>query len=819
MTRRTWIIAALLSGAVNPAIALASGADEVQASDAAAETEQSGLADIIVTARRVSENLQTTPVAVTAFGPEVLARNSAFDIRAIATQAPNVNLQAGGNAAGGNNTQIFIRGIGQDDFLPTADPGVGVYVDGVYLGRSVGGLLKAADLSQVEVLRGPQGTLFGRNTIGGALNIRTADPELGVVKGNIELNVGNYDMIGVNAALNLPLGDTVAARVSGTYRKRDGYGESTTDGTEFGNEDYGLIRGKLLWEASDAVTVTLSGDWYQQRQNNNPVAVYGLVCADGTLGVCSTQAGTNIPNVGNSSIIALYNGFVGGPSGNPFTNAELRPLTDPYDSGATAPSQDDAEIWGVSSTVDWAVSDSLSFKSITAFRKLNAQFQSDNDGASVNIASTDDDFRQRQFSQEVQAILDLDRLNAVLGLYYFNEKSSDLNTVNITPGLYASLNSSPVLVGQTVTPCALAARTPIPGTPFFSYGSGFGCTNNIANTTLDNELLVDQTVRVRNFAAFGQGTFQATEKLSFTAGLRLTYEKKFFDYFQQRLGVSASLGTPYYAVAPSSAKDSWTDLSPRFGAEYRFTPKIMGYASYARGFKSGTFNGRATNTQGVASVDPETVNQFEVGLKTQTADNRLRVNVAGFYSIYRDLQLQSVVQDPAQGLLINLVNAGRARVYGAELEILAKPIPAIELGLAGGYTNSRITEIDAAVAAATGVADGNTLKKAPKWNFTASGQVTQPIDGVGDVLARIEYVYVGKQFHDAANNPDTVEDSYGLLNGRLALTIGDRYSIAVYGRNLTDEVYFNSLFRTGGGQSVAYVARGREFGVSLKWDF
>jgi iron complex outermembrane receptor protein len=805
-----------------PAIAMAQSGNAP--ADESAQ-ESSGLEEIVVTARRREESLQDTPIAVTAFDAAAIEARAADDIRGVVNLTPNVNLQAGGNAAGGNNTQIFIRGVGQDDFLPTADPGVGVYVDGIYLGRSVGGLLKSGDLAQVEVLRGPQGTLFGRNTIGGAINIRTSDPSLDGLSGSLEGIIGEDGLYAWNAAVNVPISDKAALRFSGGYRNRNTYGRSLTDNSRFGNEDYGMARAKLLIQASDRTRLMIAADWYKQVQAGVPVTTTGIACANGTVGICPNIPGTPLPAASPTSLIALYNGFIANP---PFTNATLGTLDNPYITSATGPGVDNAEVWGVSGTIDHEISAAVSFKSITSFRKLDAVFGSDNDGAAAQIAETLDVYNQRQFSQEAQLNFDTEKFDGTIGLYYFNERARDQNTVLITPGLFTVLSNLPVNLPANPAgplppvPCALQAFTPIPGTPFRAppAGYGLGCTGNIANVGLDNELFVDQTVKVRNFAAFGQATYRFSEAFSVTAGLRLTREIKDFDYFQQRLAVTRALGVPFFAVAPSNTRARFTNLSPRIGFEYKFNPDTLGYVAWSRGFKSGTFNGRATSSQGVAAVDPETVDQFEGGLKTEFADRKVRLNLAGFYSRYKDLQLQSVVSDPALGILINLVNAGRARIYGAELEMLARPAPGLDLGFSGGYTNSRITAIDPTVTASTGVAVGNRLKKAPKWNFNVSAQYEFDFGGSGSLTARAEYAWVSKQFHDAANNPDTIEGSYGLLNGRIAYrTDDDRLTFAIYGKNLTDEIYFNSLFRTGGGQTVVYPARGREIGISAKIGF
>jgi iron complex outermembrane receptor protein len=834
MSKHSKSVAQFVAYVLSPlgAMALAPSATAQETATPAGDTP--ALEEIVVTARRTEERLQDTPLAVTALSAEALAERSIADLSGVANFAPNITFKGGGNAAGGSNTQVFIRGVGQDDFLPTADPGVGIYVDGVYLGRSVGGLLKAADIEQVEVLRGPQGTLFGRNTIGGAINVTTITPSRTDVTGAAQVVAGDDSLAAINGHVSGPFSDTVAGLVSVAFRQRDGYGRSTAaPNIDFGDEDWYQLRGKLLFAPSENLELVLAADYYKQDQTNQPVSAYGVRCGDGTFGACPNSSGTPFPNLSPTGLPSLYNNFIGIPTNRPFTNAQLAILDNPYVGTATGPAEDDAEVYGASITVDWTISDRVNFKSITAYRELDARFSGDNDGASVVIAFTDDQFTQDQFSQEFQLGFNTERVRGILGAYFFQEEARDVNSAIITPGLYNALEGLPVNLPTdpmaAPVPCALQTFTPIPGTPFRAPppGFGLGCSRNIANTGLDNEFLVDGTIRVDNFAVFGQATWALGDRWSLTTGLRYTYEKKEIEYFQQRLAISAALGVPFFAVVPTTADETWDNVSPRVGVEFQPNDDQLLYASYAQGFKSGTFNGRATNTQGVAPVDPETVDQIELGWKSEFANRRVRLNAALFYSDYQDIQLQSVVQDPQQGLLINLINAGSGEVYGAELEIAARPTAALDLGFTAGYTNSEISDVDPRDAASTGVSNGNTLKKSPEFNFSASAQYTVPLPR-GSLKLRADYSWVDEQFHDAANSrafdaartPITLEDSYGLLNARVAyLTAGEALEIAAYGNNLSDEVYFNSLFLTGGGNGNAYPARGRDYGLSLRYRF
>jgi iron complex outermembrane recepter protein len=829
MSNNSKSVARVIALALAPLAGLAvSHSALAQQAEPPASGDAVALEEIVVTARRTEERLQDTPIAVTALSAEALAERSITDLAGVANFAPNITFKGGGNSAGGSNTQVFIRGIGQDDFLPTADPGVGIYVDGVYLGRSVGGLLKAADIEQVEVLRGPQGTLFGRNTIGGAINVRTLAPNRVEFGGAAQVVAGNDSLYGFNGHLSGPFSDKAAGLISVAVRQRDGFGSSTAaPSIDFSDEDWYLVRGKLAFDPSESLQLEFAADYYKQDQVNQAVMTYAVRCADGSFGGCPNIPNTPLPNLSPTGLPFLYNSFIGAPTNRPFTNALLGNIDDPYVGTATGPAEDSADVYGASFTVDWEISDRLNFKSITAYRELDAHFSGDNDGASVVIAFTDDIFTQDQFSQEFQLSFDTERVRGIVGAYFFQEEARDVNSAIITPGLYGALEGLPVNLpapnnpmGAPV-PCALQTFAPIPGTPFRAPppGFGLGCSRNIANLGLDNELFIDGTINVDNFALFGQASWTLNDRTSVTTGLRYTYEKKEIDYFQQRLAASAALGVPVFSVAPTTADENWDNLSPRLGIEFKPSTDQLLYASYARGFKSGTFNGRSTSTQGVAPVNPETVDQIELGWKSELANRRVRLNAALFYSDYQDIQLQSVVQDPQLGLLINLINAGKGEVYGAEFELTARPTAQFDLGFTAGYTKSEVSDIDAATALATGVQNGNVLKKSPELNFSASAQYTVPLPS-GSLKLRADYSWVDDQFHDAANNEITREDSYGLLNARIAyLTASEAFEIAAYGNNVTDEVYFNTLFLTGGGNANAYPARGRDYGVTLRYRF
>jgi iron complex outermembrane recepter protein len=775
----------------------------------AAPQDDAGIEDIIVTAQRREENLQDTPISITAISGEDLLAAGAADASEIGRSAPNVTFLTSTNSGGTSAfAGVFVRGIGQDDFLPTADPGVGIYLDEVYLGRASGGALRLNDVRTVQVLRGPQGTLFGRNTVGGAILVVSNRPDPSAVEGRIDVGYGSDELIELGVVLNVPLSERAAFRVSGSGARQDGYARSTSDPTlEFGQRREWTARAQLLMEPSDSVTLLAAFDYMRQRNTN----VSTVLLADTALDSPPSGLGT------------LYNGFVAATSGTgPLTAADLGSL-DPIRTSARGPINDDADVWGISLTADWDISDSVRLRSITAFRDMRANFASDNDGTIHRIAQTNDDLDQRQFSQEIQLSGNTDSFRWIMGAYYFREVVDDFNRVSVVPGSYNAVEALPVNLpagpGAPV-PCALQTFTPIPGTPFRAPppGFGLGCPFNIANTTVDIELDVTTAIRSRNYAVYGEFTYDLSDSLSLTGGLRWTYEEKDFLASTLNRAVTARIGAPFFSVGPFTDNDSWNEFTPKLGIQYRASDDALLFASYARGFKSGSFNGRATDPAALGSVNPELVDAFEIGFKTDWADRRLRVNGSLFYNVYSDIQL--VVTANRNNQLINqLLNAAEAEIYGAELEVTALPFSGLTLTGSLGYAHSEITEVSALVVANSLIREGNVLKKTPEWTFAVGAAYTIGL-GAGDLTARVDYSYQSGIFHNAENNPRVREDGYGLLDASLNFAMPDNgLTLTLYGRNLTDETYAGSIFQTGGGSTIFYATRGRQIGARASLRF
>lgn len=784
----------LLSGVALSLVSISISSGSAVAQD---NTEKTlGLDTVTVTARRVEENAQQVPIAVTPVTSEDLANRSITDTADLDRIAPNLWFQPGSNSSGSaQNAQIFIRGVGQFDFIPTVDPGVGVYVEGVYLGRSVGGVFDLIDTERVEVLRGPQGTLFGRNTIGGAVSVVFNKPQIDVREGYASLTVGNDSWVEAEGAVNLPLGHNIAARVSGGFTERDGYAESDfAPEIDFGNQESHQFRGQLLWEPHEQFTANFSLDYYTQDQNSLPARVGAFTGQ----GLAALRTGL------------VLNGILPGP---PDLLVQDQAITeDPRGTTKTGPSRDFGETIGASVTLDWGAFSWGSIKSITAYRNMDQKFQDDSDAYFIDLAATDDENTQDQFSQELQLAYNADRLSGILGLYYFEENATQSNQQLLIPGLAQALEASgpvfPLVPGSTCPPVSMADIC-------------VGGAGNPLNVSLDNNTVEFNDVMVENIAVFTQHDWNFADQWRLTLGGRYTYEEKQFTRSVFLPDTSEVRGTDVFRLPEATLSDSWSNFSPRLSLQYFFSDDTNAYVSYSQGFRSGSFNGRGSAVVAInQSVDPETVTSYEAGLKTTLLSNRLRINAAAFFNEYEDIQVQSVGVLPTGGFTVFLVNAAQAEISGLELEVTANPYEGLNLSANLGYTDAEISSIDPAISLASGIAEGAVLRKTPKYTANTSLNYDFEISESFAGSFNVGYSWRDKIFHNADNDPLTQEDSYGLLDLRFTVAHPDSgWSVSAFGKNVTDELYYNTRFLAGSSVLTELPARGEQYGLVLRKDF
>jgi iron complex outermembrane receptor protein len=732
------------------------------------------IGEIIVTARRTSERLQDVPVAVTAFGASALEGRSVDTLDQVAKFTPNIRFDGAAALSGGNyNATVFVRGVGQNDFAIFSDPGVGFYVDDVYYARSIGGVMDAVDIESVQVLRGPQGTLFGRNTIGGAVLIGTGTPDVNQRFGKVEATFGSFERIDGKGYVNLPIVEGKSAlRLSMATLNRNGYVKRLSDGGTQGDRSAQVLRAKLRLLPSDTVTIDLGADYTRARETSAPSDLLAVANAPGITGV-PFLANYNRAVAPTLDIIA--------PNGQRSLNTSFLTAS-PFETWAGGPNDNDLDLWGLQGTVSWELGDAT-LKSVTAYRDMQAYFTRDGDNTPYTFRQTTNRDDQWQASQELQLTGKTlsSRLSYVLGAFYFKEEATDIATADLALGLWPTGGGN------------------VGGTP--GYVGPLSPAVFIANST-DN----------RSLAAYGQVDWEFVPRLSATLGARYTDDSK---TFTSRNTLQRNL----VQFIDVTREDSFKKFTPRAGLNFKATEDLLLYASFSRGFKQGGFNGRPlAGPQEVTAFEPEVLDSWELGAKAQWFDRRLTTNLALFHSIYNDIQL-TVNQTP-----LNFVaNAAKGTINGFELETVVQPTRWFAINAAIGYLDAQYDEVGQGLGPTQilPITVNSQFVKAPKWTGTAGVDVSRDFANGSSGQLRVDYTVYSRIYHDVANTPLITDGGYGLFNARLTYALpGESLQLSVFGTNLTDELYLVSGNASGAfGLAEASYGRPPEYGLTVSYRF
>ncbi|MDG6078054.1 TonB-dependent receptor [Erythrobacter litoralis] len=693
--------------------------------DVAVATDEGNV--IVVTARRREERLQDVPIAVTALSGDQLEARGAIDITDVALTTPSVTLEA---SRGTNSTlTAFIRGVGQQDPVAGFEAGVGIYLDDVYLNRPQAAVLEIYDVERIEVLRGPQGTLYGRNTIGGAIKYVTKrlgdDPRL-----SLRATYGTYDQADLTASFAMPIGDSgLAIGGGGAVLTREGFGTNLTTGEE--NYDKAILaaRGSIEYDRG-AVFVRLSGDYTDD--NSNPRGGHRLIPG--------LQSGTPV-------------------------------LDDVFDTrgGLNDPKQD-VEAYGGSLFVEVEAGDAVTLRSITGYRKDDSGTPIDFDALPAVDVDVPAFYNNEQFSQEVQALVDLGRFNGLVGFYYLDANARTVFDVRL-PGTVTALT--------------------------------FG------------------DVDTETYAVFGDATFEITPQISISGGARYTWDTRRSDILRQVFvgGGSPFFGGPgvlFQTTSNFEGERDFEEFTPRVSLSFQPTRDHLFYASYSKGFKGGGFDPRGVTTaapdqngDGTISdaevfefitFDPETVDAYEIGYKGSLLDNRLNLSLAAFRSDYTDVQIPGsvgAVVNGQQTFIGVTTNAGEARIQGIEAEgsaILAEDFagPTSNLVLSGmvSYLDAEYRQfIDAR---GIDVADRRAFQNTPEWAASGTISTNLPLgSGYVNINGTASYRSRTQQFE--LRNPLLDQEGFTLFQASVVWHVpGDRFSLGLHGRNLTDEEYIVS---------------------------
>jgi iron complex outermembrane receptor protein len=753
------------------------------AQDQAADMND-GIGDIVVTAQRREQNLQDVPVAVTAFSGETIANLGIQSSADIAGVVPN--LEIGLPAGEGNQPLIYIRGVGLSDTNSNNAGANGVYVDEVYIASPGAQTFQLFDLERVEVLKGPQGTLYGRNATGGAINFISAKPSREFTAQG-SFSVSSFDTVSGEAAVGGPISDRARFRISGTGTQSKGYVHNLLTGRRENGLGSFALRGQLALDVTDNFDALLNVHGGKVDVRSPQFRSLGLLDPDtGFTTLCASDAiAANL--CGNALGYVSPQGF--------------------YDGDYNKSERLEVGNWGTSARLNWDLG-GVTLTSISAYDWNDKTHREDSDASPDSLLQIDYKVRSESFTQELRLSGAGGGVNWVAGVYYLHETLRQNQTVDLFRDLRAFTPD-----GGAYLP--LSPDDPTPPVLF--------------SRTLNSQ-------KTDAASIFGQIEIELAPSLRATVGGRYNYERKKFTAAAQyeegaiTFGPYEDAGVVYDAVtvpvaggiAPNYAfhqRKSFKNVSFKVGLDYDVTDDVMAYASVATGFKSGGFNGGFLDfdpAQAEIQAQPfneETLTAYEIGLKSTLLDRRLRFNAAAFYYDYKDLQLYTLINTGALPLSL-LDNAANATIYGAEFEMIARPVDRLDITLNLGLLDTEIKNFVTADADYS----GNRLALSPKLTFSGVVNYEVPLSSGLALTIQPSFSYRSSQYFSADNNPLMKQDGYWLLGGRVALKDeGGRWEVALFGRNLTRKKYINyAVDLSDFGFIEQFRGEPRMFGIELR---
>jgi len=829
---------------------------------------------IVVTAEFREANLQDTPIAITAVNAEMLEARGQTDISQVAAQAPNVTLKPQPQN-GGSGLIAFIRGVGQVDFNYALDPGVGVYVDDVFIPTLSASLLELMDLDRIEVLRGPQGTLAGKNSIGGSIKLFSAKPE-GSGEGYLRATYGSYDRMELRGMADFAVTDTLFARVSGFGRSVDGYvtqldyglthpgsnvpgnnarGRGNPDNTTMGGSNTSAGRLALRWMPTDRFEWNVSADFTSTNGEAGPTVLIAAGAPTGNTTAFDPFSDNPATSVGN----AIYNtddeiiGYealpwltgndgnavpvncafvpagafscdnIGNQYGDPrfiaysnFLDARTPTSQAPYKPYSALQNQD-FQGWGIHSNMTLDATDNLQLVWISSWREYESKWSQDQDATPVPVAQLDNQLNHRAWSQELRLNFEAadGLVTGTVGGFYLDQNGEYTARVDLN---YAGID---FIHGPDTTP----------------------------STTK---------------ALFGTMTLAPTDSFSITGGLRYTKDKKTYTYFRSNPDGSYPFDSWTPAVSPAPICEFFLGLDPdgggpvsigntpnclltglfdlpgefkgdrfdwRIAADYRFSDEFLAYASVSTGFKGGGVNPRPffgpstgecdapTYAGGpcnqIKSFNPETIRTYEVGFKADLLDRRLRLNGAAFFNEYSNIILQLSACPESPCLLP--ANVGAADVKGFELEFSAYPTDGLSLDGGLSYLDFNYTAVGT-----SGLTGNEITPYTPEWTYSIGAQYDYELESGATVMARVDGAYQSAIFTDSFNTIWSRVDGYFLANARIGYTTADEdWNVALEEMNVFDKYYFNSVSDVTGSLGLVTGVPGlpRTWALSVRRNF
>ena len=721
---------------------------------ALAQSSSAALEEVVVTASRRAESAQDVAVALTALSSQSLEDANVVDISDIGFLAPNVQLQPVSTFPG--FATFTMRGIGTGaNSIRTLDPTVNVMIDGMVVATQIAGQLDAFDYETVEVLRGPQGIFFGRNSIAGAIQMRTGKPseEFG---GRVKAGVGSQSLVQLEGVIEGAMSSTLRGKVAVQYRSFDGYFEDNNGGTFIPapNNPLGTEPGTATQKQNEQDSIFIKPTITWQPSDNFDLTVYGQYFEDDG-GSGSTQAYVE-PSAAPSTMFRLY-GYT--------------PPTDQFEVNHDLVGKSDTEIEQLVVEANWSVGNGV-LTSVTGWRDLTFSSSSDIDGTPfLLIHFPNNEEEASQFSQEIRYAADIsDRLDFIIGGFYLDAEQGVIERREFS-GLTA-------------------------GRDHFDF----------------NYIQSDWTQDVKSTALFGNIRWGFTDTLTLNAGIRYSREEK--DLNITLLTPCSGPGFSGCSTDKTDLGEEWSNTSPRVALEYRPNDELMFWGGWTRGFRSGNYNARAPSIAAVGPADPEQADQIEIGMKGDFADGRLRANITGFFTVYDEIQRTTNGEDALGNPLQLLRNAAEAEIPGIEAELTWLPTDRLMLMAGIGWIDPEFKEFTGLNLGAPTDQENEALAKeleferVPDFEYTLTGEYRVPMSDRGDLIFRGQYAWRDGFYTDVTNNELRTIDDYGILDASVRFE-NDKWRVSLWGRNLTEENYADIIsaafnYQRFGGQARTY---------------
>lgn len=737
-----------------------------------AQQQENVLEEVTVTAQKRAESLQEIPIAITAISGEVLRQDGVASLHDISNKIPNLVF----SAFSPGQPEIAIRGIGTKEDGAAASDSIVVSVDDIYIAARTAQVFDIFDLERIEVLRGPQGTLYGKNSIGGSINFVTSRPTE-EFRFRFRQTVGDFSRLDTGGLISGPVSENLLGKISFSRRKFDGYLDNLLLDEQQGEADTIALRGQLLWKVSDNVEVLFGGDYSDDdigATNREPIG------STGPLHDCKCVSDPVAVNIA-----------LGGAGDAHDTLAETEGFTD-------------RQVKGINAKVTWDLG-TMQFVSITSYRESEFDWLEDSEGlppsAPVDLTGASG--------------------NPGIGLTRPPEEGFSFDVNDSAVEDTEQFTQEFRLMGDSENGLVWVAGA------FFSdeeivRSERFEFTA-LGGPGLDNlsDYQANQENNSTSWAVYGQATWPVNDRLNVTGGLRYSYEEKKILVSNVRF---SGIGLLLQAFDPTRASESWNNVSGRLAVDYSVNDDVMVYGSIATGFKTGGFTGAAsTQERATTPFDEETAISYEVGLKGLWANRRLQTNIAAFFTDYDDLQVTRFFQ-PQGGTFGEFIteNAGKAEISGFELEVIGLLTDSMEIGGNFAYLDAEYTEFFG-TPDVTGGGDfsGNVMRQAPEYSFYLYAIYTFNLQDSGQISAKVDYAYQDDMFFDPNNNPITIAPSYSLWNARLAWTsTNGNWEVAGWIKNISDKDYIHHTFSQRGSR-IAFARFGppRHYGVTVTYNY